>query len=70
MSTKTGYLIINLANLDTVVYTYKKGVMELTGASKADMLKFKKRLLHGDYLIINVGIMGFNRHKKGKYISE
>jgi hypothetical protein len=67
MSTKTGYLVINLTDLNMVVYTYKKGVRDLTGASKSDMVKFSKRLLCNDYLIIEVNVEGFTRNKRGKY---
>lgn len=63
MSKRVGYLTINLTNLDMRVYTYKRGVIEATGAGKRDMIKFKDRLLSGDYLIIRVDIETARRAK-------
>jgi len=63
MSKRTGYLIINLTNLDMKVYTHKKGVMDVTGASRRDMINFKDKLLIWDYFIRRVDIETAHRSK-------
>jgi hypothetical protein len=67
MKSRKGYLVLNIKKLtDRATYTYKKGVMEHTGASKSDMLNFKEQMMKGDYLIVEVDIRNCSRIKGGK----
>jgi hypothetical protein len=68
MKSRRGYLVLNIKNLvDRAIYTYKKGVMEHTGASKTDMLNFKEQMIKGDYLIVEVDIRNCSRIKGNKH---
>ena len=67
MKSRRGYLVLNIKNLaDRAVYTYKKGVMDHTGASKADMLNLTGQVIRGEYIIAEVEIINCSRIKGTK----
>jgi hypothetical protein len=64
---RTGYLIINTKCMDSIaVYTYKKGVMDATGATKNDMATLKDWLVVDGWLIKEIEISGFSRERRLK----
>jgi hypothetical protein len=67
MKNRTGYLVTNTKCMgDMAVYTYKKGVMDATGATKNDMATLKDWLVVDGWIIREVDIRGFNRGKRSK----
>ena len=64
MKNKRGYLVVNTRNsTDVTVYTYKKGVMEATGATRNQIDTLKDWLIVNGWIIREIDIRGFSRDR-------
>ena len=64
MKNKKGYLVANTKNpTDVMVYTYKKGVMEATGATRNQIDTLKDWLIVNGWVIREIDIRGFSRDR-------